>query len=249
MREAIINDLFNEACSLPYAGSGMMQVPAMKGKGFFPGCTGLSTGFTSEDTKPVMILGQDFGTQAYYSSVEETDGELSTSTTFRQLTVLLDELGIKSEDCFFTNIFPGLRESGKMTGPCQPALNPESPFAEACNDFLTKQIEAVNPNLVIVLGTSPAKTLATWNLESFPAWKNLAGITKPISANRFYDYAGNLFHDVRYGSTDVRFLFALHPSMSNTHRGLIWGKGGDGRKQEVSLLRNALPKPFKATHV
>lgn len=188
-----------------------------------------------------MVLGQDFGTQDYYNKVHKEDGEVKMSTTWRNLIPLLVALDISPEACFFTNTFMGLREDGKMTGPCNPALNPNSPFSEACKNFLMAQIEAILPELVLVLGTYPARTLAAWWPEDFSDWTALKGVTRPLAENRFYDGLTKPFYDVRFGDKDVRFVFALHPSMSNTHRGLIWGKNGDGGAHEIAHLKAFMP--------
>jgi uracil-DNA glycosylase family 4 len=242
MQERIIRELFYRGSSLPYEGSGMERVPVQKGVGFFPGCSGLFSEFTNDPRKRVMILGQDFGTKDYYEGLGK-EGEIDTSVTCRQLGVLLADLGIKKEDCFLTNIFMGLRTQGKMIGPSAPAnASSDNPFLIASKVFLREQIEIVRPDLVIVLGKHPAQTLAKWWPRDFGGWRDMLGITKPFEKNRFYSPAQGLHQDAIFADFKIRFLFALHPSMSNTHRGLIWGKGNNGRAKEVALLKTLLPE-------
>jgi len=46
-----------------------------------------------------------------------------------------------------------------------------------------------------------------------------------------------VFNDIEFEGGKIRFMFVLHPSMSNTNRALIWGKGS---KDEVRILKEAL---------
>jgi hypothetical protein len=112
-----VTQLFQQANALDYnLSNGMHPVSEMKGPGFFPGCIG-----TVKETIPleglsIMVVGQDFDTEANHKKIDAEKGEIGKNTTWRNLKTLLKSININQEQCFFTNAYMGLRpDSGKET--------------------------------------------------------------------------------------------------------------------------------------
>ncbi|MBC7391495.1 MAG: DNA cytosine methyltransferase [Opitutaceae bacterium] len=98
---------------------------------------------------------------------------------------------------------------------------------------IKKQLQAVKPKLVIVLGKETAKFLTKAFPNKFTKWENIQTL------KQFYANKDAVFNHIEFEGEKIRFVFVLHPSMSNTNRTLIWGKGS---KDEVRILNKALYK-------
>lgn len=59
------------------------------------------------------------------------------------------------EECFFTNLFLGLRKDMKMIGKNPGLLNNEDTYLNASIYFFKQQIELIQPRVVIILGKVP----------------------------------------------------------------------------------------------
>ena len=110
--------------------------------------------------KKIMILGNDFGLRDGYKEVWDNPYEnLNSSSTWRNLLELLHCAGIEPKHCFFTNVYMGLRLTGKGTGQSPGAADPE--FVERCESFfLDKQIMVQKPRLILALGKHSIKFIA-----------------------------------------------------------------------------------------
>jgi uracil-DNA glycosylase family 4 len=233
-----IKKLFEKANQLQYDEQcGMGIVEKMQGPGFFPGCNGLHDNQSGSVNKFVMVVGQDFDTKINYDKLGDK-GEVDSNTTWRNLKKLLIEINIQESNCFFTNVYMGLRKDGKNTGPSPAKKSPN--FSNQCQVFFKEQLRVINPELVLILGKEPAKFIAETFPNYFTNWQQI-GLLK-----EFYQEEKNIYNDLEFENKSIRFLFALHPSMSNTNRSLIWGKGN--KEKETEMLKKHL-SGFYAWHV
>jgi hypothetical protein len=235
----IIETLFREAGKLTYdEASGMMRVPRMMGPGFFPGCTGLYKSEDDFDSKPVMVLGQDFGNESVYGFLD-LRGEVDKSVTWRHLKTLLSDIHIKPEQCFFTNAYMGLRKTDReVAGPVTALLKKAKGFADQCQTFFLYQLQVIKPELVLVMGKEPAGFIAEVFPDALGAWKEIGNLKD------FYQKPDQISYEVEFEGRKIQFLFAMHPSMSSSNRGIIW-KGKDGRKEETGMLIRRLGEFYK----
>lgn len=90
-------------------------------------------------TAKLFIIGQAPGAQ------EDKTGRPFIGRAGKYLTMMLDKIGIKREDVFITSTvkhFPP-----KNRPPTDEEMN-------ACRPYLLRQLEAVNPKIVLLLGNS-----------------------------------------------------------------------------------------------
>ncbi len=133
----------------------------VNGTAFFPGGSGLWRG--SEHfgklpkffpDAPVMFVAHNFDSVSAYEKCLLNGGEPG-SFFWRILLSYLCKAGIQPECCFFTNVLMGLKP-GSAVGPM-----PEVPgYLKECQDFLRRQIEIVQPSLIIALGQKASTRLA-----------------------------------------------------------------------------------------
>ena len=229
----MVEALFNEMQKLDFTlSNGMETIPEMKGPGFFPGCIGTINDNVDIKDVDVMVLGQDFDTLENYNNIVSAKGEIEKNTTWRNLNTLLHDLNIDQANCFFTNAYMGLRsESKKNTGASPASKKAASEFAKQCHIFFKRQLHAVKPKLVLVLGKETAKFLTKAFPNEFTKWEDIQTL------KQFYAEKDAVFNDIKFEGENIRFVFVLHPSMSNTNRALIWGKGST---DEIRILNEAL---------
>ncbi|GAC1300823.1 MAG: hypothetical protein NVSMB24_02340 [Mucilaginibacter sp.] len=225
--EEKIKKLFEKAIQLQYdPDCGMEKVEKMKGPGFFPGCTGVHDNNSASADKFIMVVGQDFDTKINYDKLEEK-GEVECNTTWRNLKKLLKDINIDKDKCFFTNTYMGVRKNGKNTGPSPAKKSPW--FVEQCQYFFQQQLTIINPKLVLILGREPAKFVAKMFPDQFDSWRNMKLL------KQFYQKEKSIACELKFENQFILFLFVLHPSMSNTNRSLIWGKGIKERETEMLI--------------
>jgi len=101
----------------------------------------------------IMFIGEGPGAD------EDETGEPFVGRAGRLLTKMINSIGIDRQDVYITNIVK-----------CRPPQNrnPSDTEISSCFPILKKQIEIVNPKLIVTLGNFPAKTLIP----------NMPGITK-----------------------------------------------------------------------
>ena len=117
----LIDLLFNKLKDISPYPDGVIPVPKrLEGAGFFPSSAGL-WGIKPNDLLPpmpiggVMILGHDWGTEAYYNQELANCSENLQSPTPRTLLWLLVQVNIPVHACFFTNVYMGLRAGSAKT--------------------------------------------------------------------------------------------------------------------------------------
>jgi uracil-DNA glycosylase len=145
----------------PYA-PGVVPVPKpIEGTAFFPGGLGL---WLEEDgpllpfPKDFMVVGQDFNTFATYERARITGSEVESSSTWRNIRQIFPMMDIALTDCFFTNVYMGLRAVGPETGRFPGAKDPG--YADRCATFFRRQIEVARPRIIIALGLEPLRFLS-----------------------------------------------------------------------------------------
>lgn len=139
--------------------SGVVEpiTPKVRGRSFFPGGCGLFDGAEQRlPERPVMLVGQDFGTLDYWNGLgtvkEPEDG------TWSGLTKLLGATGVDPRSCFMTNALLGVRVSDAIEGP-SPGLA-SAVYIDACMAYVQEQIRIIRPLVVVTLGVVPTMLLA-----------------------------------------------------------------------------------------
>lgn len=236
-----LTQLFQKSKTLNYTHSnGMKPVEEMRGPGFFPGCTGTIDSRQDISGLRFMVLGQDFDTATNHQLIDSSKGEIEHNTTWRNLKVLLHDLAIEPSDCFFTNAYMGLRpnqtnEKNKNTGESPASKRGAELFAKDCQSFLKKQLEVIQPEVVLVLGKETAKFVSKAFPDECSKWKNFPTLKK------LYEDEDNISIEFNLDGKPIQFLFVIHPSLNNSNRSITWGKGKwEGKEQE--LLRKKLSR-------
>jgi uracil-DNA glycosylase family 4 len=108
-------------------------------------CTRCNLHFSRKNAVPgegpadaeIMFIGEGPG---FY---ENEQGRPFVGAAGKFLEELLGKIGVKRSDVFITNVVK-----------CRPPSNrdPESGEIEACNDYLERQIQAINPKVIVTLG-------------------------------------------------------------------------------------------------
>ena len=95
---------------------------------------------------PIMFIGEGPGAD------EDSKGEPFVGRAGRLLTKMISSIGIERDDVYITNIVK-----------CRPPENRNPTPAEisCCLPIIKKQIEILNPKLIVTLGNIPTKTFIT----------------------------------------------------------------------------------------
>ena len=95
---------------------------------------------------PIMFIGEGPGAD------EDSQGEPFVGRAGRLLTKMISSIGIERDDVYITNIVK-----------CRPPENRNPTPAEisCCLPIIKKQIEILNPKLIVTLGNIPTKTFIT----------------------------------------------------------------------------------------
>lgn len=136
--------------------SSMVEKSALLDFGFFP----IGSGILSDNSPieqaeiahcDIMVLGNDFGTIDYVNNNCPNKREKLTNSTIKNLLAL----GLNTETTFFTNLFLGLRKEGKNTDP----KDIKDAYRNFCYTFFKKQLDIINPKIVLCLGQEVGKSL------------------------------------------------------------------------------------------
>lgn len=164
MGAAVARSLWEEVSSsvAPYP-SGVLAVPEPVARtAFFPGGLGL---WLEEDDalqsfpKDFIVAGQDFNTFEAYERARRSGSEVSNSSTWRNIRKVFPQLHVSLRDCFFTNVYMGLRAVGPETGRFAGAR--DRGFLERCaRFFFNRQLDVAQPKIILTLGVEPLRVLA-----------------------------------------------------------------------------------------
>jgi len=123
---------------------------------------------------------------------EDKQGRPFVGRAGQLLTRIIAAMGLSRKDVYICNILK-----------CRPPgnRNPESPEIAACEPFLIKQLQAINPKIICALGTFAAKTLLKTDVP----------IT--VLRGRYHDYH------------DIKLMPTYHPAYLLRNPGakkLVW---------------------------
>jgi hypothetical protein len=187
----------------------------------------------------IMVLGQDYHCLAGYQRVLKMDGENLRDATWRNLRKILEANAIDPSNCFFTNLFMGVREADKPCG-LSPAAR-DAGFLQRCRTFFLHQLRVQKPALVMVLGIQVCRLLAPLSPAMAP-WQDVSTFFQLDSRSGALIRNG----DFNCGSETLRTsLVALtHPCMrgSNVRRRCYAGDTGDAAEHRMLAdARNCCP--------
>ncbi len=132
----------------------------------------------------VMIIGEAPGEK------EDEEGRPFVGAAGQLLTKLLNNVGIRREDVYITNVVK-----------CRPPNNrdPEPDEIEACRPYLITQILMIRPRVIVCLGRHSAREVLT--MAGYPE-KSVSNISS---------IRGKVF-SARFGDLNVKVLPTYHPA-------------------------------------
>jgi uracil-DNA glycosylase len=211
---------------------GTADVPEpIKGTAFFPGGLGLwlhENGSGESPIGQIMIVGQDFNSERVYEQARRDGTEVGSSATWKALQRLLTASDVSLNQCFFTNLYMGLRKGGSETGRFPGARDRN--FVQRCLAFFITQMEVVRPKLILTLGVEPFRVLAT-HLFHVPAPKTLSACVEIRPSVQL----------VHGGATVVALT---HPSFYDAN---VWRRkyaGLTGAEAEKAMIADGMKSAF-----
>lgn len=226
--------------------AGVVAVPKpIPGVAFFPGGYGLWRPDVSQPLPAlpvggVMVLGHDFHSVAGYRESMKRGRESETQPTWRGLLSVFGRAGIDPAECFFTNVYMGLRAGRATTGRFPGAS--DAPFVDHCIDFLRVQLAEQRPSLVLTLGMNVPPLLARLSPD-LEDWSAGSGI-------KHLDEAGSVRTVVRFPEIpdfSTTAVALIHPSLRHASIRLRRYEGHVGDEAELAMLRAALASRARAS--
>lgn len=142
--------------------------------------------------------------------------------TWRNLIKLFNESGIDLKDCFYSNVFIGLRETTSMTGRF-PGFKDKS-FVQRNVEFLSFQIETMKP---------ASELLAKLSKPNLDSWKSGGALSVPsIGLQKNIRFNEHICTCVALEHTSLRHLNVKRRSYKN-NRG-----EHHGNTAEVEMLKD-----------
>lgn len=217
----------------PYP-EGVTKVPVMMDiTAFFPGGRGLWLEEELESYPDILVLGQDFSTVSAYQAMLEGGRSDLQSPTWNSLIKLFEESGIPLGNCFFSNVFMGLRNTKSMIGTFPGIKNKY--FVKRNVDFLAFQIKTIHPSIIITLGRPASEMMAKLSPDQLSVWEKGKALSMPNN--------GFIKNNSVFGRT-IHCVALEHPSMrnSNVKRRRYKNQDGDysGHTAEVEMLRDLI---------
>ena len=147
---------------------------------------------------------------------------------------MLDEADIPRSQCFFTNVFMGLIDGPSAVGRF-PGAN-DSLFVQRCRDFLVKQLNIVQPRLILTLGKEVLRVIAPLSPELVRVWSGTRNLRDLDERGAAYVIPVSFS-----GTSETTAVVALtHPA----HRPLNVGSrrfgSWVGHEAELALIRQAV---------
>lgn len=193
---------------------------------FFPGGRGLWSEEETKEIPSILVLGQDFSTVEGYEKMLKTEATELESPTWRNFIVLFKEASIDLKDCYFSNVFMGLRVSDKMTGEF-PGFKDKG-FVDRNVEFLSFQIETIKPRVIIALGKYAAEMLTYLPQSDLNSWSKWMALREDNIGIKF---------DVKFSNHNSMCIALEHPSMRNSNvKRRVYGNY-KGHEAEVAMLK------------
>lgn len=219
------------ARTLPPYPKGVVPVPVpIRGTAFFPGGLGLwldELGNAEPETPEVMVVGQDFNTLASYEVARAKGSEIESSQTWRNIEKVFPKLGLSFRNCFCTNFYMGLRESGPETGTFPGARDPE--FVQRSARFFERQLDVMRPKLIVTLGLAPLAAIG----------KHMFRIPTPSTLSNCVD----VYRDLPAAHGSVALVALTHPSLYFANVGRRRFQGLEGIDAESAMVLSVSPSP------
>ena len=198
---------------------------------FFPGGKGLWLEEYSDVFPNILVLGQDFSTVDNYKSMLRNESTDLECRTWRNLIKLFNEAGIDLKECFYSNVFMGLRETISMTGRF-PGFK-DRKFVMRNVDFLSFQIETMKPVAIITLGRPASELLAKASKLDLDCWKSGRALSVPNNG---------LQKNIRFNEHICTCVALEHTSLRhlNVKRRVYENSSGvyHGNTAEVEMLKD-----------
>ncbi len=182
-----------------------------------------------------MILANDYFTLSGFQDLLEADCEAVSEPFWRNLLPLLHDAGVPLDSCFFTNA-----SIARTDGEDDPRGRRHgfsfAYFAPACAQFLVKQIEVIEPTVILTLGEYAPQVLAMLcpSLSTLSPWPGFAGIDRSALA---------LHRRVRVEGLErpvPAVALLVHPSYRQLNVRLRTHGSVLGHGAEVQLVKTAL---------
>ena len=191
--------------------------------GFFPLGLGILTeNNKNEEAHPdneieeggIMVLGNDFGTVSYVDGYVKNEAKKigeTDSTTIKNL--LNKSVHLNLNKTFFTNFYLGIRlVDGDYDGTTMTKrmfkgkeIKLEDVYKKLCFDFFVKQLELLNPKVVICLGHDVKNALIdSIASDDFANWN-----PKSKSINKLHEEDNHIISNTILG--DRTFIIISHP--------------------------------------
>jgi len=230
LRNEISQILFNRLYEVePYPNTVAPIIKMIDETAFFPGGKGLWLEKEETDAFPsILVLGQDFSTLKEYQKMLDNNSKDLDCPTWKNIIKLFGEVGIRLPDCFFSNVFMGLRKTESMVGKFPGFKDKE--FVRRNLDFLTLQVDTIRPKIIITLGIYAPMMLGDLSPDLI-SWKN---------ARSFKDIDESIKFDVNFGSHQCTCIALVHPCMRNTNVRFRKFKNYIGHNAETEMLKEAL---------
>ncbi|WP_312648946.1 uracil-DNA glycosylase family protein [Aminipila sp.] len=196
---------------------------------FYPGGRGLWLYDKTDVFPKILVLGQDFSTEKYYYDFLNKRKKDTDSPTWKNLIKLFNEASINMQNCFFSNVFMGLRKTDSMTGKF-PGLKDQE-FKKRNIEYLKYQIEIIKPRLIITLGKFAAELLSSAANKGLENWSHFKALRLEENA---------LKYNVIFGEHSCTCLAINHPSMRHLNIKRCKYKDCVGNDAEIMMLKDAV---------
>lgn len=199
---------------------------------FFPGGKGLWLEEETDILPTILVLGKDFSNVEEYKSMLRSESNDLKCTTWRNLRKLFKEANIDLKNCFYSNVFMGLRVANKSTGDF-PWFKDKS-FVRRNLEFLLYQIEIIKPKVIITLGRPASEMISKLSQTDLKCWKDGKALSEENNG---------LKTSVSFNNHICTCVALEHTSMNhfNINRRVYVNKNGKhyGHTAEVEMLKDA----------
>lgn len=202
----------------------------IKGTAFFPGGRGIWLEEETDIFPSILVLGQDFSTFEEYLKMLHGHSNDLNCPTWKNIIKLFEQAEINLTECFFSNVFVGLRKTKSMVGKFPGFRDKE--FVQKNLDFLDVQVEEIEPKLIITLGIFAPMMLGHLSPD-LAEWKN---------ARKFNDINEPIKFNVNFRDHQCTCVALVHPSMRNKNVRQRKYKQYVGNDAEINMLKDALKR-------